>query len=213
MKAIWILFFCSGFTFANDLLTDMNQELTQTGQTRFSDIQIALIASGIDSQTKLDAMTEKYEGIMAKLGLNEKQAKAKPKRKARTLHRKLFSWLKKENPDGTGVIATIDDGVYNHLSSTFFYMDLCQRNDVSAVDAGSIQDRVNPYFFTESGSLREVTASILTQMAIRTHAENAQRANTMLLTSKKLWPKESYGAGVFDVQLYNGTLNLYNSNV
>ena len=131
MKFVLVLMLLPGLAFAEESLTDkLYAELSERGQTTFSDLEIALIASGVDSAESLDTYKGKYQALLDKLSLSDKQQRQKGKKKARTLHKMLFEALVKE--DGEANLATLlDNGSYNTLSASYVFAALARRDGVA----------------------------------------------------------------------------------
>lgn len=189
------------------------RELSETGQTNFTDLEIALIASGVAEPDALQAYIEKYKALTERLKLNDKQLKLNPKKKARTIYKLVFSNLKREDPSISGILSILDNGSYSPLSATWLYVAASQDAGLDPSAYSTMKERLDPYFLDGNPtSLKDIAASFLTVQAAVADENHLKEAGQSLKLSTLLSPQSTHGKGFSDVTLYNMALKQFNAN-
>ncbi len=213
MRVFVFIFLITGFSWGNPLRDQLFKELKETAQTQFSDVEIALIASGVEDAETLQAYVEKYRVLSERLKLSDKQLKGNPRKVARTVHKKIFSNLKRENESVFGLIPMLDSGEYSKLTATWLYVAASIDAGLVPSAYGAFQDDLEPYFLNnESMGLRDIAASFLTAESSDFGEKEPQKAWRSLQLSCLLSPVNEQGKGFYDVKLYNMALKMFNAN-
>jgi len=213
MRAIVFLLMMTGLAWANPLKDQLIRELSETGQTNFTDLEIALIASGVAEPDALQAYIEKYKALTERLKLNDKQLKLNPKKKARTIYKLVFSNLKREDPSISGILSILDNGSYSPLSATWLYVAASQDAGLDPSAYSTMKERLDPYFLDGNPtSLKDIAASFLTVQAAVADENHLKEAGQSLKLSTLLSPQSTHGKGFSDVTLYNMALKQFNAN-
>ena len=188
------------------------QQMAEGAEVTFSDVELALLASGAVTADDLQTYAQKYEAMIAGMMPDERQAKQREKRLANTLMKNIFKYALAADAGRADLRQLIDDRSHGPLTATFVLMDLAQRNNIDVV--GLVEDeRLSTYFLSETrGGLRELAAAMATQNGVTFSEEDTAQVPDLLELSVLLAPASEFGIGIQDVQLYNRALRYYNDS-
>ena len=107
MRLFFVLIL-TGTLFANPLQQKMIDQVNETGDTEYSALQIALIASGVEEQENLAKYEKKYSDLLAQIAESAKKGNS-VKKNAKNLHAAMFKKLGAHDESNGSLVALLDD--------------------------------------------------------------------------------------------------------
>jgi len=212
MRVLLILML-SGFAFGNDLLDKLHAELSEKGETSFSDTQIVLIADGISDETALNEAVEKWENFIYRIKLSEKDAMQNGKKKMRMVNKRAKPFLKKGVTKGATLMDLVKSGKYTRISATWFYVSLADGGGLVAKDYKNLLKFLDPYFFKDrEPKLRDIAAGYLMFQANQWPDERKDDLIKALNASHML-ADLNYGEEFLGKPLYNRVKTKYDAAI
>jgi len=214
MIRLLCLLMLSGFAFGNDLLDQLHADLTKDGETRFTPIQIAMIADGVDDAQRLEELTAAWENFIADMALDDKKLGQPAKKKLRQIEKNLRKKLKTPVNDETGFAAMMEQGAYNRVSLSWTYARLGNEAGLASADyAPLIPDTIDPWFFKgDRPDMTALAAGWLAYVSYHLPDEEAARMGKLLACSNALMEGHGYEQETLGKLLYNRTLDLHNKD-
>ena len=213
-SVLFILMGCLMAQAADTSSQNLARELRETGLTAYSDLEVALIAGGVEGADALAAQVTAYEAMMEKMALTGSKAKMNAKKKPKVIHKKLFTWLRKAEPTSTAIDQLVAKRIYSPLTATYIYVDLSRRSGLKAADYGQMQENLDPSLLALEGDdvLRRIASALFAARAVELPENETSQARKLLDISRLLAPENPHGKGFIDVRLYNRVLKLYNAD-
>lgn len=132
---------------ANPLEAELLAQLKKTGETEFSAVELALIASGAETPETLKAYVAKYQEFLDQIGAQAKEGNS-VKKQAKNLHVALFKVLGKHDESNASLMDLLDDKVYSSVTATFVFTDLANQ---AGVKATSVETPLHAYTLIVDG--------------------------------------------------------------
>jgi len=193
--------------FGDGLRVDLIAEMTG-GVTPRPELEIALIAEGLESDREIADYTERFDEFYSQLSAGP--FKGSGKKLAKNIQKGVLERLEAPGSEGGGFVDLIDNQNFTPLSALYLYVRLASEQGVAAGDL-ALDSYLKPYLM-EGGKPepRSILSAHLVQFAMQKGNGEAAAIGEILQVSRLLAPDASYGAENASKVLYNRALNLFN---
>ena len=213
MRGNHLLMLCSFLActlFAGQLEDQLYDEMKQNGKSSFSNLEIALIAGGVEDPEDLQSNVSAYGDLLKEMALSEKEIKKSDKKKLKILLKKLWNRLKDYDESSYSLTDLWKHGRYSRLTATYLLLDMAHQAEITDMDWKANQDNLDMYFLTGNPKEPfEILGALYLKKAIELPTTSEKDILTALNLSTLIAPNSLYGSQTIDGLLYNRGYELH----